>query len=96
MAKERKWKTVRDSCSFIDEFIQLKREMSQHKLTYFNIRGLGEGARLIFHQAGVEFEDNRLSREDWPSLKPSAFSRKFSAQFLLNVVCVEVGCFRKC
>uniref|UniRef100_A0A0M3HW22 Glutathione S-transferase 1 n=1 Tax=Ascaris lumbricoides TaxID=6252 RepID=A0A0M3HW22_ASCLU len=45
--------------------------MSQHKLTYFNIRGLGEGARLIFHQAGVEFEDNRLSREDWPSLKPS-------------------------
>uniref|UniRef100_F1LBG7 Glutathione S-transferase 1 n=1 Tax=Ascaris suum TaxID=6253 RepID=F1LBG7_ASCSU len=45
--------------------------MSQYKLTYFNIRGLGEGARLIFHQAGVEFEDNRLSREDWPSLKPS-------------------------
>jgi len=34
--------------------------MPNYKLTYFNIRGLGEGPRLIFAQAGVKFEDHRL------------------------------------
>uniref|UniRef100_A0A915AGS2 glutathione transferase n=2 Tax=Parascaris univalens TaxID=6257 RepID=A0A915AGS2_PARUN len=44
--------------------------MPQYKLTYFDIRGLGEGARLIFHQAGVKFEDNRVKFDDWPAFKP--------------------------
>ncbi|VDK20391.1 unnamed protein product [Anisakis simplex] len=45
--------------------------MPTYKLTYFDIRGLGEGARLIFHQAGVQFEDHRVKKEDWPALKPT-------------------------
>jgi len=45
--------------------------MSQYKLTYFNIRGRGELARLIFATAGVEYEDNRVERPQWPELKPS-------------------------
>ena len=41
------------------------------KLTYFNLRGRAEVARLILAQAGAEYEDNRIEREAWPALKPS-------------------------
>src|SRR4051794_34472014 len=37
------------------------------KLTYFNGRGLAEATRLLFHDAGVEFDDVRL--EDITALK---------------------------
>ncbi|PFX16267.1 Glutathione S-transferase 1 [Stylophora pistillata] len=43
--------------------------MAQYKLTYFNIRGRAEATRLIFKAAGVEFEDHRISFEDWGALK---------------------------
>ncbi|XP_064391297.1 hematopoietic prostaglandin D synthase-like [Halichondria panicea] len=46
--------------------------MPTYKLTYFNIRGRVEIIRLIFKQAGVEFEDVRVSQgEEWLKLKPS-------------------------
>jgi glutathione S-transferase len=44
--------------------------MSTYKLYYFNSRGRGETARLIFAAAGQKFEDVRFEREQWPSLKP--------------------------
>uniref|UniRef100_A0A0N5ANM9 glutathione transferase n=1 Tax=Syphacia muris TaxID=451379 RepID=A0A0N5ANM9_9BILA len=44
--------------------------MPQYKLTYFDIRGLGEGARVLFNYAGVPFEDMRIKHEEWSSLKP--------------------------
>uniref|UniRef100_Q7M4I7 glutathione transferase (Fragments) n=1 Tax=Ascaridia galli TaxID=46685 RepID=Q7M4I7_9BILA len=50
---------------------------TKYKLTYFDLRGLGEGARLIFHQAGVQFEDHRITQEEWPNLKPKYLGRQF-------------------
>ncbi len=44
--------------------------MPQYKLTYFNGKGRAEVARLIFATVGVEYEDCRLSREQWMPIKP--------------------------
>ena len=48
-----------------------KSAMSPVKLIYFNLKGRAELARLILAQAGVEYEDCRISKEDWLALKPS-------------------------
>ncbi|CAI2350007.1 unnamed protein product [Caenorhabditis sp. 36 PRJEB53466] len=45
--------------------------MVHYKLTYFDARGLGEAARQLFVLAGVPFEDNRLSIEQFKVLKPT-------------------------
>ena len=39
--------------------------MSTYKLYYFDSRGTGEPARLIFAQAGVKYEDIRITHEEW-------------------------------
>jgi len=44
--------------------------MSTYKLVYFNARGRAEVARLIFAQAGVDYEDVRLAGEEWGKKKP--------------------------
>ena len=43
--------------------------MHTYKLTYFDLRGLGEMIRLTFAQAGVKFEDHRVQMDstDWKS-----------------------------
>lgn len=43
--------------------------MPSYKLTYFDIRGRGEPARLVFKAAGKEFEDKRVTFEEWGALK---------------------------
>jgi len=43
--------------------------MAEYKLTYFNIKALAEPIRFIFAYAGVEYEDNRIERENWPAVK---------------------------
>ena len=45
--------------------------MPKYVLTYFNIRGKGEATRLVFKAAGVEFEDRRITFEEWGQLKES-------------------------
>jgi glutathione S-transferase len=43
--------------------------MTKYKLVYFNFRGRAELIRYIFAQAGVEYEDQRITYEEWDSLK---------------------------
>ncbi|CAF3468739.1 unnamed protein product [Rotaria sp. Silwood1] len=43
--------------------------MSTYKLYYFNGRGRGEVARLIFAAAGQKYEDIRYESSEWPSHK---------------------------
>jgi glutathione S-transferase len=46
--------------------------MSKPKLTYFDApMSRGEECRLALHIAGVDFEDHRVKREEWLSLKPT-------------------------
>ena len=40
------------------------------KLTYFNLRGRAEASRLMLAYKGVEYEDNRITHEQWAALKP--------------------------
>ena len=57
------------------------------KLTYFNLRGRAEPARLILAHAGVDFEDNRVKHEEWPALKPSMLITFFKSS---NPLYIEV------
>ncbi|HEY3497841.1 MAG TPA: glutathione S-transferase family protein [Polyangiaceae bacterium] len=44
--------------------------MTKPRLTYFDSpRSRGEECRLALVLAGVDFEDRRLAREEWPALK---------------------------
>lgn len=45
--------------------------MASYKLTYFGLKGIGEALRFLLSYGGVEFEDVRVTFDQWPSLKPS-------------------------
>ncbi|VDM79754.1 unnamed protein product [Strongylus vulgaris] len=45
--------------------------MVHYKLIYFPVRGVGESIRQIFALAGQDFEDVRLSHEQFKPVKPS-------------------------
>jgi prostaglandin-H2 D-isomerase / glutathione transferase len=51
--------------------IPTTRGMPKYRLTYFDFSGSrGEECRLALHVAGIEFEDRRLARSEWSTLKP--------------------------
>ncbi|CAD6232177.1 GSCOCT00001784001.3-RA-CDS, partial [Cotesia congregata] len=45
--------------------------MPSYKLTYFPVKALAEPIRFILSYGGVEFEDDRFDRNDWPKIKPT-------------------------
>jgi hypothetical protein len=45
--------------------------MVHYKLSYFDIRGLGEMSRMVLHYAGEKFEDHRVTPDEWPNYKSS-------------------------
>ena len=47
-----------------------KDEMPTYKLYYFNAKGRAESIRFVFAQAGVTYEDVRLTQEQWAEFKP--------------------------
>merc|ERR1712018_515792 len=59
------------ACPFRLFAFELRRTMSEMKLTYFNLMGRAETTRLILAQAGVAFEDKRIEPAEWPALKAS-------------------------
>lgn len=44
--------------------------MPNVKFYYFPVKALGESQRLLLAYGGQEFEDNRISSENWPEFKP--------------------------
>ncbi|XP_066904562.1 glutathione S-transferase-like [Halyomorpha halys] len=48
---------------------QLPLKMPKYKLTYFNFKGYGEPIRLMLSYLGKDWEDHRVSWEEWAQLK---------------------------
>lgn len=44
--------------------------MPKYTYTYFPVKALGEAPRLLMVYGGQDFEDVRVSPENWPELKP--------------------------
>ena len=68
----------------------------QYALIYFDGPGRAEIARLLFAQAGVLYDDQRITYEDWPKWKPSKYLktiRKLIIQHILKHDDFECSCF---
>ncbi|KAL5278399.1 HPGDS family protein [Megaselia abdita] len=44
---------------------------NSYTLFYFNVKALAEPLRYLFAYGALEYEDVRVTRDEWPALKPS-------------------------
>lgn len=58
--------------------------MPQYKIIYFNVKALAEPMRFLLSYGNIDFEDVRISSEDWPALKPSKFSTNTSKNYCVK------------
>jgi len=59
-----------------------RKALPKIKLTYFGIEGAAEKVRLALHLGKVEFEDERIDRQAWGTLKPTT---KFGQLPLMSI-----------
>lgn len=43
--------------------------MDSYKLTYFNLRGIGESIRMLFKYAKVSFDEVQVDAKSWYDVK---------------------------
>jgi glutathione S-transferase len=63
---------------------------STYKLIYFNVRARAEPIRMIFAVAGVPYEDFRLERSAWPTLKESNLTKNLLFLYFTIGVCIKM------
>lgn len=51
----------------------LPSENPKYKLSYFNVKALAEPLRFMFAYGGVDYEDVRVTQDEWAVLKPSNY-----------------------
>lgn len=61
--------------------------MPDYKVYYFNVKALGEPLRFLLSYGNLPFDDVRITREEWPALKPSKFGIEIIVIFCLIYAC---------
>lgn len=63
-----------------------------YTLFYFNVKALAEPLRYLFAYGGIEYEDVRVTRDEWPALKPSMYT--ILIIFTYTYVCTLMHTYR--
>ena len=71
--------------------------MSQptYKLSYFDAKALAETTRFIFAYKNVAYEDNRVPRDQWPTIKASTPFRQLPTLEIDGKVYAQSGAINR-